>query len=356
MGLQMQVIYLYYQLLKDVVVQLVHITLPIMVIYACYGIFYWMSDYVVFPLSLYAAFIIGFCTTIFGIQYKDHHYAYGATLAGFSLIYCAFYQLYHRLDLDLTHLMFSLIFLHIICFIAALLFDGRLLALIGIIAAFVMPIFFDALLLDKRLLAIYLIILLALVMLIAYVIDCFSLTIVSFIGYLLYNQYLLKDIAIDVPEGVLSLNDLFYVMGALFVIYTLIPIVGSLFLKRDRCIEALMMVLVGAYTFIVTRTLVFAQLQRINELPFFLKVWLKDVPSLTNIYIQMFMIYAGAYAGALLLLLLINRRARIILTTLLNLCCLNVLALLHFYDYGIKPINNVLYAVKDFLIGCGGWI
>lgn len=352
----MQVIYSYYQSLKELSAQLAHVIIPILGIYACYGIFYWVSNYTSLPLSLYAAFIIGFCASILGIQYKDHKYAYGATLAGFSLLYSAFYQLYHQLEFDLIHLMFSLIFLHIICFIAALLFDGKLLALIGIVAASVMPIFFDALILDKQLLALYLIILLALVMIIAYSIDCFGLTIISFIGYLLYNQHLLKDVTLDAPEGVLSLNELFYVMGALFVIYTIMPIIGSLFLKRDRCIEALMMVLVGAYTFIVTRTLVLAQLQRINELPFFIKIWLRDVPTVTNVYIQMFMVYACAYAGALALLLVINARARIILTTLLNLCCLNILALLHFYDYGVKPINDLLYTLKEFLIGCGGWI
>lgn len=346
----------YYDKIKSSLLQCAYIIIPIVGIYLCYIPFYYAAYYTALPLSLYVAFILGFSASLLGIQYKDHRYAYGATLAGFSLLYTAFYQLYHLFGFDLTHLMFSLIFLHLICFIAALLFDGRLLALMGIIAAFGMPIFFDALLLDKQSLAVYLITLLALVMIIAYVIDCFALTIVSFVGYLLYNQHLLKDITTDAPPGVLSLNELFYMMGALFVIYTVLPIVGSLFLKRDRCIEALMMVLVGAYTFIVTRVLLLAQLQRIYELPFFLKIWLRDVPTITNIHAQMFMIYACAYAGALLLLLLINRRAQIMLATLLNLCCLNILALLHFYDYGTKPINDLLYAIKEFLIGCGGWI
>lgn len=346
-----------YQMVKSYIQECCDTVIPVVILFFIQIFLQVISGYISETWYLCSIIVVATAAILGAIYYWSRHYAYGTLLGGL----CLYYLIYRIIYFDYAycqqvHLMVGLIILNGLVIIGAILFKGRVLACIGIIGAFLVPWLFADLFVTMQMLIVYCMSVLAIVMAVSFVIDCFWLNILSFVGYLLYHETIFEVITVDPQYGVLTLNEVFFIMGLLFVLYTIVPIATTIICK-EHFSQPLLMAIVGAYTFLVTEATVAYQLQRIHELPFFLKIWVKDIPSLTAVHVQMSWVYAAGYGISCVLLLFMNRHAKMMLASLLTLFCLSLIGLLYIHNFPFWEL--IAYHKKmDFgnIFGCGGWI
>ncbi len=302
----------------------------------------WISKAYGFYLLIVTG-IIAIIASLYPLRRRTYS-AYGSALGGFCMLYMACYQAYTLFGmLTARELFLYVTLINAWALITAMRFRGWLLAVLSITVACALPTLLLRILLTKQLLAVYFVVILALVMCVAYIMNWLELAILSSAWYLLYNPLLFQFTSIEPKQGLLTVNEILYLMGALFAIYTCIPWLYSLFSKKQRMFESLCITLAGAYTFAMVRFVINSHLIKIKELPFFIKMLIRDVPTMTNVQVQMFFIYALVYAGLCIGLALINRHAKTTLATLTNLSVLSAFGLL--YVHG-STVDLVIYLVR----------
>ncbi len=295
--------------------------------------------------------IIAVISGLYFVRRKSNDLAYGIILGGFCIFYAACYQTYLMIDLlKPEDLVFSVTVVNIWALIVAFRLRAKILAVISVIVAAMLPSLFLDTFFTKHLLGGYFILLLASVMLFSYVSRWHFLNLISALGYVLYNPILFQQTNMEKGDLFLTVYEALWMMGIIFVIYTIMPLVYGFFSHKQRLFEPLSITLGGAYTFAMSRFLIAHHLQWIKELPFFMKIFIRDVPTMGNVHMQMFFIYTSAYFTLFLVLFLINRRATIILATLANLCCLSLFGLLYVHSITVELINYVVWLHDLFVV------
>ena len=336
-----------YQIITSYLRQCWNIAAPGLALFVAYSCLHVLSSYLPQGWYIYSLLMLATIATLGGIYYYNWRYAYGTVVGGIFWYYVTYRLIYVAyVQLEPSHLALWLVLLNGLTFFAAIFFTGRLLACIGIVGVFLVPWIFSSLFITMQMLVTYCIATLAIIMLVSFLIDAVWLNILGFVGYLLYHETIFSVITIDPQYGVLTLNEVFFVMGLLFALYTVVPIATTTVYK-EHFSQSLLMAIVGAYTFLVTEATVAYQLQRIHELPFFLKVWVKGIPSLANVHIQMSWIYAAAYGMCSILLLFMNRHAKMMLASLLTLFCLSLIGLLYIHNF---PFWEIIAYLKKWIV------
>ncbi len=345
----MDIVKSYLQSFRLFMFKLSKLVLPIIVlVFYAYAVMQLMPEWVSKTYSFYLLIITGIATTVSSLYLlRSHHtyIAYGIALGGFSVLYMACYQAYTLFGLlPAQDLFFFVTTINAWALITAMRFRGWLLAVLSITVACALPTLLLNTFLTKQLFALYLVIVLALVMVVAYIMNWLELIVLSSTWYLLYNPLFFRFTSLEPKQGLLSVNEILYMMGALFAIYTCIPWVYSLFAKKQRVFDSLCITLGGAYTFAMIRFVINTHLIRITkEVPFFAKMFIRDVPTITNLQMNMFFIYALIYGILFIGLALINRRATAVLATLMNLCCLSLFGFLYMHS---STVDLVAYLVR----------
>lgn len=303
--------------------------------------------------SLYSSFIMAIVAIVSGIYLLDRYtyLSYGVVLGGFCMFYMTCYKTYLVVDmLKPQDLVVCVTVVNLWALLVAMRLRGRLLAMLSVIVASVLPSLFLGTFFTKQLLALYFILLLAIVMIFSYITNWLFLNILAVLGYLVYNPLLFQSTSIEPIEGSLTLYESLWIMGLLFYIYTAIPLLYTIFTKKQRLFESLSITLVGAYTFAMSRFLIANHLLWVKELPFFMKIFIRDVPTMGNVHMQMFFIYTSVYAALFCVLLLISRRSTVVLATLANLACMSLFGLLYVHSFTVELVNYLVW-LHDLLIG-----
>ncbi len=346
-----------YQIITSYLGQCWDIIVPAIVLFVLCNCLHVISNYLPEGWYVYSLLILAVTAAFCGMYYScNWRYAYGTFVGGICLFYVIYRLIYGVHDSESTDFALWLVLLNGLTFFTAVFFTGKLLACIGIVGAFLVPWIFVSLFVTMQMLVTYCIAMLIVIMIISFLIDAVWLNILGFVGYLLYHETIFAVITIDPQYGVLTLNEVFFVMGLLFVLYTVVPIATTTVYK-EHFSQPLLMAIVGAYTFLVTEATVAYQLQRIHELPFFLKIWVKDIPSLASVHIQMSWIYAAAYGICCVLLLFMNRHAKMMLASLLTLFCLSLIGLLYIHNFPFWELIAYLkkWIVETFLVAGAGF-
>ena len=343
----MDVIESYLQPFRLFMLNLSKLVVPMvaLVLYA-YTAMQLMPEWVPKTYSFYLLIITGIVAIVSSLYpLRTHAYiAYGIALGGFSVLYMACYQAYTLFGLlSARDLFFYVTIVNVWALITAMRFRGWLLAVLSITVACALPTLLLNVFFTKQLFALYVLMVLALVVLVAYIMNWLELIVLGTAWYLLYNPLLFRFTSIEPKQGLLTVNEVLYMMGALFAIYTCIPWIYSLFAKKQRIFDSLCITLAGAYTFAMIRFVVNSHLIKLKELPFFIKILIRDAPTMTNVQVQMFFIYALVYGILCIGLVLINRRATAVLSTLINLCCLSFFGLLYVHS---SSVDLVIYLVR----------
>lgn len=319
---------------------------PVALFFLIFKLWHAISSYMPYTWNVYGIVLLATAASLGGVYYRTWRYAYGTVLGGICLYYAIYRPLYFdHAQFESKHLMAGLMVLNLLAFVAAIIFKGRLLVCISIIGAFLVPAIFADLFGTMQFLVAYCLLILFLVMVASFVIDCYWINIVGFVGYLLYHETIFREITIDHRYGVLTLNEVFFIMGILFIAYTVVPIVATVVYK-EHFSQSLLMAIVGAYTFLATEAAIAYQLQRVDQLPFFLRMWVKGVPNLLTIHIQMSWIYAAAYGACCGLLLFMNRHAKMLFASLLTLFCLSLVGLLYIHNF---PFGELIVFLKTWI-------
>lgn len=338
---------LYFQRFRRFMFNLSKLVLPIIIlVFYAYVVMQLVPEWVSKTDRFYLLIITGIAAIMSSLYpLRTHTYiAYGIALGGFSMLYMACYQAYTLFGLlSARDLFFYVTIINAWALMTAIRFRGWLLAVLSITVACALPTLLLNVFLTKQLFALYLVMVLALVMLVAYIMNWLELIVLGSAWYLLYNPLLFRFTSIEPKQGLLTVNEILYMMGALFAIYTSIPWIYSLFAKKQRVFDSLCITLGGAYTFAMIRFVVNSHLIKIKELPFFTKMLIRDVPTMTNVQVQMFFIYALIYGILFMGLTLINRRATAVLATLINLGCLSLFGLLYVHS---STVDLVAYLVR----------
>lgn len=304
--------------------------------------------------SLYLLYMLSIIAVVGGlylVRKRCDASAYGTVLGGFCMFYAACYQTYLMIDLLRPEdLVLSVTIVNIWALAIALRLQGRVLAVMGVIVAVMLPSLFLDTFFTKHLLGGYFILLLASVMLFSYVARWYFLNIISALGYILYNPTLFQQTNLEKGDLFLTVYEALWMMGVIFVIYTIMPLIYGFFSSRQRLFESLSITLGGAYTFAMSRFLIAHHLQWIKELPFFMKIFVRDVPTMGNVHMQMFFVYASVYFALFLMLFLANKRATIMLATLANLCCLSLFGLLYVHTITVELINYLVWLHDLFVV------
>lgn len=321
---------------------------------SAYILLIWLPLGTSHAFSLYILYMLAIIAVICGlylVRKRCDDLAYGVILGGFCMFYAACYQTYLLVDiLRPEDLVLSVTVVNIWALIVALRLRAKVLAVISLIVASMLPSLFLDTFFTKHMLGGYFIILLASIMLYSYITRWFFLNIISALGYILYNPILFQMTSIEKKDGLLTIYEALWMMGTLFVIYTIMPLIYGFFSNKQRLFESLSITLGGAYTFAMSRFIIAHHLQWVKELPFFMKIFIRDVPTMGNVHMQMFFIYASVYLALFLVLFLVNRRATSILATLANLGCLSLFGLLYVHSITIELINYLVWFHDLFVV------
>ncbi len=250
---------------------------------------------------------------------RDLDVAYGSAIAGSSLLYAAVYQAY--VSFNFFEPIYAFWYLTIVACAAAyaaVRFQGWLLAVLAISMGLTTPSLVLHVI-TRFFLSWYFVAFLALSMIIAYWRRWFELALLSFFGYLLYNPLLFAVTGLEDKKGFLSIYQVFWIMGALFCIYTFIPCFYSFFRAKKRIFEAISITIGGAYSFALSRYIIQQQLDKVAKLPFFIKFLAGKVPVMADVHMNMFFLFGAIYAVMFVLLYIVNRHAKVVLGTLASL-------------------------------------
>lgn len=252
-------------------------------------------------------------------QNGDIFVAYGCAIASAGLLYSAVYQAFVTFKLFAPmHVFWALTAIALAAAYASVRFQGWLLAVLAIAMAVLTPsIVLGSL--TRTFLAWYFMCFLAVVMLIAYWRNWFELAILSFLGYLIYNPLLFAITDLEGKKKLLSIYHVFWIMGAVFCIYTMIPYLYSFFRTKKRIFEAVSITIGGAYSFALSRHVIHQQLSVVEQLPFFVKFLAGKTPLMNDIHLNMFILFGLVYAAMFILLFIVNRRAKVVLSILASL-------------------------------------
>lgn len=319
-----------------------------------YALLMWLPLITSYAFSLYVLYMVAIIAVVGGLYFvrkRCTDLTYGIVLGGFCMFYAACYQTYLMIDLlKPEDLIVSVTVVNIWALIIAMRLRARALAVMGILVASILPSLFLDTFFTKHLLGGYFIILLASVMLYSYITRWPFLNIISALGYILYNPILFQLTSIEKGDVLLTVYEALWMMGTIFVIYTIMPLIYSFFSNKQRLFESLSITLVGAYTFALSRFIIAHHLQWVKELPFFLKIFIRDVPTIGNVHMQMFFIYSSVYLALFCILFVINRRATIVLATLANLGCLSLFGLLYVHSFTVELVNYVVWLHDLFVM------
>ncbi len=250
---------------------------------------------------------------------REMNVAYGCAIAGSSLLYAAVYQAYVSFHLfEPIHAFWYLTIIACAAVYAAVRFQGWLLAVLAISMGLTTPSLVLHVI-TRFFLSWYFVVFLALSMVVAYWRRWFELALLSFFGYLLYNPLLFAVTDLEGKKGFLSIYQVFWIMGAVFCIYTFIPYFYSFFRARKRIFEAVSITIGGAYSFALIRHVIQQQLAKVEKLPFFIKFLAGKTPLMGDVHMNMFLLFGAIYASMFLLLFIINRKAKVVLGALASL-------------------------------------
>lgn len=334
---------------------LLQFLLPIAILAWCaYGIF---QSAILDSNSLYAVCVATFLgiSAIVGGLYplrRYGYYAYGTALGGFLMLYNASYQAYFLFDLLSSYYLLCIVtIINMWALITAMRFNGWLLAVLGVTIAGMLPTFLLGIL-TKQELAGYLLFVLFGTLIIAYMMRWRELIVLSLAWYFLYNPILFRLTSLEAKAGVMSIYEVLYVMGAFFMIYTICPLLYVLVSNRQYLFDAWSISLSGAYTFTMSHFIIASHLMKVQDLPFFVKILLDDLPTMADIDTYIFLIYALVYGSLFFLTAFIavctHRKITAILTTLLTMGTLSCFGLFYVYADNID-IAGLLVRLHQYI-------
>lgn len=333
-----------FTIIGETFVGLLHFLMPFSIVsFVTYGIWHFLPiispEYALFASLAVAAAALAVAFILFHADY-DIYFAYGAGFAGMALFYASVYYAYVGFALLAPKtLLWSLTAIALAAGYVSVRFQGWLLAVLAVAMGILTP---SVVLihLSRLFLAWYFVIFLLIVMAVAYYRRWFELSIIAFLGYLVYNPFLFGYTDFEGAKGFLSIYQVLDFMGIIFGIYTLIPWLYSLCCPKRRIFEAISLTIGGAYTAAVIHFVIDSQLSLVSQLPFFIRFFVKKgAPVMNDVYMYIFIIYGGIYLALFLLLFVINRQAKITLSALacLIIICTVGIVYTHAKATGILP-------------------
>jgi hypothetical protein len=116
----------------------------------------------------------------------------------------------------------------------------------------------------------------------------------GFVMYLFYHPHIFTLVSMTPKKGMLLFDDAFWILGCIGAIFTLIPWLYNMYNPRQHMVDAMCIVMAGAYSFASMRMILRGQLRFIEQFKF-LRLFTTQ-PKYIHLLMYMFFIYAAIYA------------------------------------------------------------
>lgn len=262
---------------------------------AIYGLFYlgylYQGPSIAFMVALLASILVLFIALRNRLTVASYGRASAALCSLGALLYIG-YEFYGLLHLH--QFFYALVGMSIALGLAALWFDRFVFALGATVLAMAIPALMFGVF-SPTTLGWYCVAALFATVLLAYSTGWYILAPLSFVIYLCYHPYIFTLVTMTPKKGMLLFDDAFWMLGCIGAIFTLIPWLYNIYNPRQHMIDALCIVMAGAYSFASMRMILRGQLRFIEQFKF-LRLFTTQ-PKYINLLMYMFFIYAAIYAA-----------------------------------------------------------
>jgi hypothetical protein len=272
-----------------------------------YGIFYLSYMYQGPSIAFIAALIASLVVLFSALHNRLTIAAYGRASAALcslgALLYLG-YEFYGLLHLH--QFFYALVGLSIGLGFAALWLDRFIFALCATILAMTAPALMLGIF-SPTMLGAYFVLALFATVLLAYSSGWNLLALLSFVIYLCYHPAIFSLVSMTPKKGMLLFDDAFWMLGLIGAIFTLIPWLYNMYNPRQHMVDAMCVVMAGAYSFASMRMILRGQLRFIEQ--FKLLHIFTTPPKYINLLMYLFFIYAAVYATLFVIGKITHRRS-----------------------------------------------
>lgn len=259
-----------------------------------YGLFYLGYMYQGPSIAFITALLASILVLFVALRNRLTVVSYGRASAALCSLGALFYIGYEFYGLLHLHQFFyALVGMSIALGFAALWFDRFIFALGATLLAMAAPALMFGVY-SPTMLGWYCVAALFATTLLAYSSGWHMLAPLSFLIYLCYHPYIFTLVSMTPKKGMLLFDDAFWILGCIGAIFTFIPWLYNMYNPRQHMIDALCIVMAGAYSFASMRMILRSQLRFIEQFKF-LRLFTTQ-PKYIHLLMYMFFIYAAIYA------------------------------------------------------------